>query len=376
MVKRRRRPTRRRIPRRVGLPLIAGLTVLLVGLVVVAALAISRGGQKATAAGSAASSGPAGRTSPSVLSRGLTSPGPSSSRSPSRKTVIALYDPALHNCGGDPHTCGYPDATNTGPPKGMALRSVPGQVSRGPGWFYDPSGWVEVDGNGAVLQGLSIPYNVDVSASNVTIKDVQISAGGGDFGVSLRHTSGVTIEDSTISGQNSTDGRVDSAIDDVYGDSTGMVVKNDNISEFRTAIQISTGVVTGNYIHDPGYISGDHTNGIYVGGTTQPLTISHNTIFNNLGQTDTINLDATSSGQTVSNITVENNLLAGGGYSIYAGAALNASTSNIVIKDNRFSAIYYAQSGQFGYLDEFDAGAPGNVWSGNIWDATGASVSS
>jgi hypothetical protein len=155
-----------------------------------------------------------------------------------------------------------------------------------------------------------------------------------------------------------------------------MVIKDDNITDFRTAIQISAGLVTGSYIHGPGYISGDHTNGIYVGGTTQPLTISHNTIFNNLGQTDTINLDATSSGQTVANTIIENNLLAGGGYSIYGGNALNASTSNIVIKDNRFSDIYYSQSGQYGYVDEFDPAGPGNVWSGNIWDATGGSVSS
>lgn len=370
MVKRRRLQPAARMSRRTVIWVAAGVAVLIVAALVGLGTTLSAAahGSRSTRASGG------GAAAPSVLSSALTSPAPSPARS--LTPAIPAYDPALHNCGADPHTCGYPDATNTGPPPRMKLLSVPGQVSHGPGWYYDPSGWVEVDGNGAVLQGLSIPYNVDVTASNVTIKDVRISAGGGDFGVSLRHTSGVTIEDSTVSGQNSTSGRVDSAIDDVYGDSTGMVIKDDNITDFRTAIQISAGLVTGSYIHGPGYISGDHTNGIYVGGTTQPLTISHNTIFNNLGQTDTINLDATSSGQTVANTIIENNLLAGGGYSIYGGNALNASTSNIVIKDNRFSDIYYSQSGQYGYVDEFDPAGPGNVWSGNIWDATGGSVSS
>jgi hypothetical protein len=371
MVRRRRLRPAGRMSRRVVITaagVAAGVAVLIVAALVGlgTTLSAAHGTRNARASG--------GGGAPSVLSSALTSPSPAPSRSLTH--AIPLYDPALHNCGADPHTCGYPDATNTGPPPGMKLLTVPGQVSHGPGWHYDSSGLVVVDRNGTVLQGLSIPYNVDVTASNVTIRDVRISAGGADFGVSLRHTSGVMIEHSTISGQNSTSGRVNYAIDDVYGDSTGMVIKNDNISAFRTAIQISTGLVTGNYIHDPGYIDGDHTNGIYVGGTTQPLTISHNTIFNNLGQTDTINLDATSSGQQVANTIIENNLLAGGGYSIYGGNALNASTSNIVIKNNRFSAIFYSQSGQYGYLDEFDPAAPGNVWSGNIWDATGGPVSS
>ena len=156
----------------------------------------------------------------------------------------------------------------------MALRTVPGQVSSGPGWHFDSkAGSVEVTGNAAVLSGLYIPYTLDITASHVTVQDVQVVTGG-TFGVSLRHTAGVTIENSTISGQNSTTGRLDYAIDDVYGDSTGMVIKADNISAFRTAVQVSTGLVTGNYIHDPGYIAGDHTNGIYVGGTSEPLTIS------------------------------------------------------------------------------------------------------
>jgi hypothetical protein len=268
-----------------------------------------------------------------------------------------------------PHACGFPDATSTGVPSGTALRSVPGQVSSGPGWHFDPEGgYVMVTAPGTVLSGLSIPCTLEIDASDVTVQDVQVVTGG-DFGISLRHTMGVTIEDSTISGQNLTSGRVNSAIDDVYGDSTGIVIKNNDISQFRTGVQVSTGLIVGNYIHDPGYIHGDHTNGIYAAGSTDPLTIYGNTVFNNLGQTDDINLAASTSRQDVANKMVVDNLLAGGGYSIYGGGRAGR-TSNIVIKDNAFGRLYYPEGGQYGPAAYFNPRQAGNVWSGNAWSGT------
>ncbi len=268
-----------------------------------------------------------------------------------------------------PHACGFPDATSTGVPSGTALRSVPGQVSSGPGWHFNPeSGYVMVTAPGTVLSGLSIPGSLEIDASDVTVQDVQVVTGG-NFGISLRHTTGVTIEDSTISGRNLTSGRVNSAIDDVYGDSTGMVIKNNDISQFRTGVQVSTGLIVGNYIHDPGYIHGDHTNGIYAAGSTEPLTIYGNTIFNNLGQTDDINLAASTSRQDVANKMVVGNLLAGGGYSIYGGGRADR-TSNIVIKDNAFGRLYYPKGGQYGPAAYFNPRQAGNVWSGNAWSGT------
>jgi hypothetical protein len=280
------------------------------------------------------------------------------------------------NCAPVPSKCGFPDASTAGPPAGMTLKTVPGQVSSGPGWKYSSAYQeVEVTGNGANLTGLYIPHSMNITASNVTINDVKIVTSG-LFGVSLRHTRGVTISNSVISGQNATTGRVSNALTDVYGDSTGMVIENDNISAFRTAVAINTGQITGNYIHDPGYVSGDHTNGIFDTGTTQPLTISGNTILNNLGQTDAISLDASAAGNPVANKTVTGNLLAGGGYSIYGGNSLGNTISNMVIKNNDFSQAYFAKSGQFGPVAYFGTAGTGNVWSGNTWDTTGQVIPS
>jgi hypothetical protein len=271
-----------------------------------------------------------------------------------------------------PHACGFPDGTDTGVPSGTPLRTVPGQVSSGPGWHFDAQhGDVVVTGNGTVLSGLSIPYTVEIYASDVTVRNVRVVTGG-YFGISLRNTTGVTIEDCTISGRNLTSGRVGSAIDDIYGDSTGIVIKDNNISRFKTGVQISTGMIIGNYIHDPGYIHGDHTNGIFVYATTEPLTIYGNTILNDLGQTDVISLDASKSWQYVANKMVVDNLLAGGDYSIYGGGARNAHTSNIVIEGNEFGQLYYPKGGRYGPVTYFDLGQAGNVWSQNVWSGTGA----
>ena len=282
----------------------------------------------------------------------------------------------LTNCAATPSSCGYPGAANTGVPSGTTLKSVPGQVSSGRGWYYNAA-WhaVIVDVKGTVLSGLYIPYNLRIDASNVTVKNVHVVTSG-NFGISLTHTTGVTIENSTISGQNATSGRVDSAVTDVYGDSTGMVIKDNNISYFRTAIQISTGVVDGNYIHDPGYITGDHTNGFYVNGGTEPLTIENNTIFVSQPQTDAINLDAGSSGVPVANKTVENNFLAGGGYAVYGGTALGNPTSHIVIEGNRFGQQYYPLGGLYGPVAYFAPTGTGNLWSGNFWDTTAKAIPS
>jgi hypothetical protein len=281
----------------------------------------------------------------------------------------------LTNCAGTLSSCNYPAATNTGVPAGTTLKSVPGQVSSGTGWSYNATDTeVIVTGNGAVLSGLSIPYTVEIDASNVTLKNDQIVTGGA-FAISLRHTTGVTIENSVISGTNATSGRVNVAIDDVYGDSTGLNITGNNISAFRTAMQVSAGLVQGNYIHDPGYIAGDHTNGIVTNGGTAAMTINDNTIFNTLGQTDAISLDASTGGVAVANKTISNNFLAGGGYSIYGGDGPSTNpTSKIVITGNRFGQQYFAKGGQFGAVAYYDHTGSGNTWSGNIWDTTAQTI--
>ena len=276
-------------------------------------------------------------------------------------------------CAADTGTCAYPDAANTGVPAGSSLRSVPGQVSSGPGWHYDPSGWVEVDGNGAVLSGLSIPYNVDVSASNVTIKNDQINVSGNTFGVSLRHAHNVTVENNDISGGNAGSNRLMVGIKDIYGDSSGIQVLSNNISYTSTGVQVYDGLIEGNYIHDMGYISGDHINGITANGGTGQLTIEHNTILVSQSQTDAIGLFEDFGVEA--NVTIEDNLLAGGGYTIYGGQNPGGpAADNIRVLNNRFSTMYFSGSGYYGYATAYNPSGSGDVWSGNTWGNSGHAI--
>jgi hypothetical protein len=276
----------------------------------------------------------------------------------------------VRDCARKPHRCGFPDSTNTGVPGGMKLRKVPGQVSSGPGWYYNDLGFVTVDKPGAVLSGLYIPWIVNVTASHVTIKDVKVVATGQNaVGIGIENADDVTIEDSTISGINTRSGRLMDGIKDVYGDAIGSRVLNNNIFQASTGVQIYQGLIQGNYIHHLGMVSTDHVNGLTTNGDTHPLLIRHNTILDSYGQTDAIGLFQDFG--VVSNVTIDDNLLAGGGYTIYGGEGSKGQSSHIVVTRNRISTKFFHLGGQYGPAAYFDPHGPGNVWSGNVWDSTG-----
>jgi hypothetical protein len=282
------------------------------------------------------------------------------------------------DCAAVPSACGFPDATNTGVPAGAAssLKTVPAQVSSGPGWYFNPAGWVQVTGNNAVLSGLNIPYNVNVSgASNVTIENDQItSSGATSYGITLRHTANVTIENNTISGLDAASGRLMVGVKDIYGDSTGLQVLNNNIADTGTGVQVEQGLVQGNYIHNMGYLPGDHINGVTSnGGVAAELTINHNTILVDHNQTDAIGLFEDFG--TQQNRTISNNLLGGGSYAIYAGQNTGRTpTSNIVVTGNHITTDLYPNGGVYGPVTAYNPTGTGDSFTGNVWDNTGQTI--
>jgi hypothetical protein len=274
---------------------------------------------------------------------------------------------------------GFPTASDSGIPPGTVLKSVPGQVSSGPGWAWNKAdGYLQVTGNGANLTGLRIPGTVNVSANNVTLNDISITAGGdssttGDsYGVTLDNTANVTIENSNIQGTNTTTGRMGEGIKDVYTDSTGTQVLKNNIQKTDTAIQLYQGLIKGNYIHNLGLIDGDHVNGITTNGDIGTFDIENNTILNKFNQTDAIGLFQDFG--VVANVTINNNYLAGGGYTIYGGDGSIGQSYNIKVTNNRISTMYFPNGGQWGPVAYFDDQGPGNTWSGNTWAASGKTI--
>ncbi len=276
-----------------------------------------------------------------------------------------------HNCAAAPHVCGYPDSSNTGPTSGLTRVSDGG---KGAGWHVDSSGDLVVTSNGAVLKGLDIPFSVDVQASGVTIQGCRIRTGGDGFGIALRHTRNVTISHNEIFSPDAGADRLMVGIKDIYSDSAGTRVLGNDIWHTSTGVQIYQGLIQDNYIHSMGYKSGDHLNGITSnGGISALLTIRHNTVFNDHDQTDAISLFEDFGVE--SNRVIDNNLVAGGGYTIYGGQNAGGPTSHdVTITNNRFSRLYFSNGGGYGPVAAFEPSGPGNVWSGNIWDDTGRPV--
>lgn len=282
-----------------------------------------------------------------------------------------VNDAATTGCAAAPSQCGYPDATNTGVQDGVALKNVPGDITSGPGWSYDARGWISVHTEGAVLENITTSATIDIQADNTTVRNVRSTASGETFGIAIRSAENTTITDSEIMPPTS-QLRLLVGIKDIYGDASGTKVLRTEITNTSTGVQIPSGLIEGNYIHSMGMASGDHINGQTSNGGTTQLTIRHNTILNEYGQTDAVSLFQDFGVEA--NRLIENNLLAGGGYTIYAGAGSKGATSNIVVRDNRVSTMYFPNGGQYGPATAFEKQGSGNVWSGNIWDETGAVI--
>ena len=133
-------------------------------------------------------------------------------------------------------------------------------------------------------------------------------------------------------------------------------------------VSITSGTVSGNYFSGGGYEGGAHSDAIGVLGTTGPVTISDNFI----DWTDNANaptgtneaIRISTEGGSTSDVTVDNNILLGGGYTIDAGNAGTKGTfSNINIDDNY---IGFSTAGAFYPGPQNSVSAEGN----DIFDYT------
>ncbi len=99
------------------------------------------------------------------------------------------------------------------------------------------------------------------------------------------------------------------------------------------------------------------------------------TIFGSLSQTDDIGLFEDFSGQA--HRTIASNLLAGGGYSIYAGATSETACgtpTGIVITGNVFATTCYPAGGACGPVAYYDHNGTGSKRTANTCDTTGTTI--
>lgn len=296
-------------------------------------------------------------TTPATTATSTTSaPQPSN---PSTTATGSVPAGTATNCASVPSRCGYPDATNTGVPAGTALVKVPAQKTSGAGWEWSKVyGSVVTTANNAVISGLDIDGGVQVMHSGVVVEKNVVAACGGEndgSAINVRYRpdsdyygSNATIRRNTINGTpTGCDHRAASGVKDTFGQAPGLSVVGNNISGTGNGISAEReAVITDNWIHDLGHLAGDHHSGISTHGGAASIVVRHNTVL--LHDTPVPGGGGVSAALTIyndfahaQNTTLEDNLINGGAYTVFAGNSGDAydpskPATNIQIRNNRF----------------------------------------
>jgi hypothetical protein len=255
------------------------------------------------------------------------------------------------NCVTRLRACGYPSAATTGVKNERKLKK---------------SGSVTADRDGQVVENLDITGEINITASNVVVRNVRVSASDGDWVVIIRPgAENVTIKDSEI--MSPAGATVDNACIFNISDTRPRMVRLD-IHGCSAGVSSGGGRLRDSYIHDPGYTPGLSHITLVASNSDGHFTIKHNTILNPYDQTAAVAFYQDFGAQS-DNLVVDN-LLAGGGYVVYGGNGDYAETHDIRFVGNRISRIYHRRGGYYGVVASFDRHNPGNEWSGNYWDDT------
>ena len=244
----------------------------------------------------------------------------------------------------------YPNGTNTGVSAGVKLTPYNGTLT--------------LSTPGQVVSGLIISNGVQINASNVTLENCIIdisNSGGWNIGVKGGLT-GVNIENCEIVGAGLA-GPVGTYGIYVQGNSQ-VTINADNIHDVGQGVVMNDGQITleNTYIHDLNAGSGTHYEDVgYFGAANSgnfSFLMQNNTFINQNNQTAAVFLQNYFG--PLNNVTMNNNILVGGDYTIYVdGSAGGGAVSNISITNNHLGA------GIYGYTD-FAGSSP--VFTGNVND--------
>ncbi|MCR6502415.1 right-handed parallel beta-helix repeat-containing protein [Shinella sp. CPCC 101442] len=158
----------------------------------------------------------------------------------------------------------------------------------------------------ATVSNMEIRGNIVIEASNVTMRNVRLVSDVPWHALRVMEgTTGFRLEDSEINGLGRT-------VNAIYG--FGTFLRNDIHGVENGINVVAPSIVRGNYIHDLGAGPDGHYDGIEINGG-HDIQIVGNRIVNEHDQTSAVMMNNEFSG--LSRITIENNVLFGGGYTIY-----------------------------------------------------------
>lgn len=285
--------------------------------------------------------------------------------------LVDLADPGCSSSSDNDETnaapppTGYPDASNTGVPAGTTLTTYTG-----------PSNITTAN---TVINGKTMGC-IQISAPGVVIRNSRVSCNGGlAVFVDDRTSSStlLTIEDSEVSCQN-TGGTGISEAD--------FIVRRVEITGCENGFDLNQNVlIEDSFIHDlfnsadahadGAQMSGSHWTGSAYACCALNVTLRHNTIFGMGAPNDSsfgtsaIIQNGANGNNFDTNVTIDNNLLAGGAATLYCRTT--GSSVNERITNNKFSTRFGPHVGAFfpasGCSDE-------TVVSGNVYQETGLPV--
>lgn len=290
-------------------------------------------------------------------------------------------------------TCGWPGPTNTGAVAsscpGSALTVNSGSASR----------TITVSTAGTTISCQNITGCLNITAANVTVTNVKIACNSGKTGTAANGTAAIFVDDGASATVSHTE---INAMNGVHaciwhqGTSLSVTAVNcygadDGIFSWAdTSYSSTTGdhfTIADSYFHDfTVKTSNGHIDGYQTEGAGNGL-IDHNTYLmtSDSGSNDTDSAVAIwDSLKSSHDITVQNNLIAGGGFAMYAedydpsesSPAGGASVTNIVYTGNKFSTHLFGCVGLYGVW--YPRGNPSDAWhrSGNTVLETGQNVDS
>lgn len=267
-------------------------------------------------------------------------------------TTAARGGPMFLGSRGNPRSTGlaWPSASNTGVPSGTVLTSYTGPST--------------ITTDGTIIDSKTITSCIVIQADDVVIRKCRIVSGGCFFNILNEFDQGqrLLVQDCEIDGLNNLSG-------DCSANVCHATLRRCNLHGTVDGMKVGDGVTVEDcYIHDlyVDLVADTHNDGIQSLGTDD-LTIRHNTIICPAGGTSAIIL-STGSASDMRNILIDNNLLAGGGYTVYGGYQSGVDdvnkVSNIVITNNRISTQIYPNGGSTGPFTSIDSPV---VCTNNSW---------
>jgi hypothetical protein len=241
---------------------------------------------------------------------------------PSNETgVIEETGGTPTECFGREESCGYPGPTNSGVETEATLTKVAGNVAlTKEGEHYEnkllETGQIEIKGNNIEVKNVKVLATKEKCGSDSGLIQVQTHSSTLSTGIVINH---VTVESTGTSCPPVASEGI--SMREASG-ATNVTVENSKANKVaRCFFQAAT--YENDYCNETGEIPGEHYDGIFANGegtvaASPGLIVRHNTIIVPHWQTTTLFL---SNEHEVGEELIENNLLAGSGYLIYAPGA-------------------------------------------------------